>query len=113
MTRHSEIRPSQFAVLLIASGDSLPRTRARDQQADLAGNQLKQRLLARIIEIDPEPDDLLTALTGMVNEFGDPPGPTRALARLIWEEWDSARTHQDLSKWLLSQAIQVDQDGSQ
>jgi hypothetical protein len=50
MTTHDEqqppaLRPKDMALLLLASGDLLPRQRARDQQADLSGSALKSRIL--------------------------------------------------------------------
>src|SRR5688572_19007397 len=98
------IRPSQFATLLLASGESLPRLRARDQQADLAGSQLKQRILSRVMELDPDPDNFPATLEAIVEEFGEPSGPTRAVVRLVAEEWMDASAHPQLSVWLLDQA---------
>jgi hypothetical protein len=56
----------------------LPRQRARDQQADLAGLQLKRRILDRLAALDPEPADLEGALIRIVEEFGEPTGPDYA-----------------------------------
>jgi hypothetical protein len=39
------VRPKDMALLLLASGDLLPRQRARDQQADISGSTLKARIL--------------------------------------------------------------------
>src|SRR5262245_21736436 len=39
------LRPKDMALLLLASGDLLPRQRARDQQADISGSALKARIL--------------------------------------------------------------------
>lgn len=97
-------RPRQLAVLLLASGESLPRQRARDQQADRAGSQLKQRVLRRIIEMDPDPDNLLQALEQIVTEFGEPTGPTRAMAQLVFEEFVAACENTRLTAWLLDEA---------
>ena len=49
----TEIRPRDLALLLLASGDLLPRRRARDQQADRAGLDLKRRLLEGVAAFDP------------------------------------------------------------
>src|SRR5690348_12097390 len=56
------LRPRDLALLLLASGDLRPRQRARDQQADRAGLELKRRLLDRLAALDPEPDVLEVAL---------------------------------------------------
>jgi hypothetical protein len=84
------LRPRDLALLLLASGDLLPRQRARDQQADLAGMDLKRRVLDRIAALDPEPDEMQPVLFRIVEEFGNPYGPTRAIAALIHEEWLAA-----------------------
>jgi hypothetical protein len=84
------IRPRDLALLLLASGDLLPRARARDQRADLVGMELKRRVLERLVAVDPEPADLEATLARIVDEFGPPTGPTRAVAILIMDEWRTA-----------------------
>jgi hypothetical protein len=104
------IQPSQLAMLLLASRESLPRARARDQQADLAGSQLKQRVLQRIIDTDPDSKDFAAILEEIIEEIGEPTGPTRAIARIIIEEWTSAMENPELIRWLIDQAAQTTQD---
>jgi hypothetical protein len=84
------LRPRDLALLLLASGDLRPRQRARDQQADRAGLDLKRRLLDRLAALDPEPDALQEVLAAIIEEFGAPQGPTRAIAVSVWEEWQMA-----------------------
>jgi hypothetical protein len=103
---HENLRPRDLAVMLLASGDLLPRQRARDQQADLAGAELKRRVLSHVIELDPEPSELAAVLDKIVREIGEPAGPTRAIAAGVLEEFDSARTTPELLAWLLDQAAQ-------
>lgn len=98
------LRPRDLATLLLASGDLLPRQRARDQQADIAGADLKRRVLARVIELDPEPADLAAVLDSIVQEMGEPTGPTRAVASGLLEEFEAARDTPELVVWLLDQA---------
>jgi hypothetical protein len=81
------LRPRDLALLLLASGDLRPRQRARDQQADRAGLELKRQLLERIAALDPEPGELDAALVNLVGEMGPPAGPTRAIALAIRDEW--------------------------
>src|SRR5437762_254113 len=57
------VRPRDLALLLLASADLRPRKRARDQQADAAGLQLKRRLMDHLAALDPEPEDLERCLT--------------------------------------------------
>jgi hypothetical protein len=84
------LRPRDLALLLLASGEFLPRKRARDQQADRAGLELKRRLLDRLVELDPDASQVEAALFRIVDEFGSPTGPTRALALSVYEEWQVA-----------------------
>ena len=100
----SLIRPRDLAVLLLASGQLAPRERARDQQADIAGNELKRRVLGRLIELDPEPAELAPTLEQIVEEIGEPVGPTRALAASVLEELEIASRTPNLVAWLLDEA---------
>jgi len=81
------LRPRDFALLLLASGDLLPRKRARDQQADLAGLALKRRVLEGLAAHDPEPEELEATLLAIVDDLGAPTGPTRSMALALFEEW--------------------------
>jgi hypothetical protein len=84
------LRPHDFALLLLAGGDTAPRRRARDQQADTAGLALKRRILEQLIVLDPEPAALEAALVSIVERLGPPFGPTRSIALLLLEEWNLA-----------------------
>ncbi|HYT94657.1 MAG TPA: hypothetical protein VEL76_38430 [Gemmataceae bacterium] len=84
------LRPRDLALLLLASGDLRPRQRARDQQADTAGLDLKRRVLDCLAALDPEPAELEAALVRIIEEMGPPLGPTRAIATLVRDEWQTA-----------------------
>ena len=99
-----DLRPRDLATLLLASGDLLPRQRARDQQADIAGAGLKRRVLTRLVQLDPEPADTAAVLDSIVQEIGEPTGPTRAIAAGILEDFEAARNTPELVAWLLDQA---------
>jgi hypothetical protein len=102
------LRPRDLALLLLASGDLLPRKRARDQQADRTGLELKRRLLDRLAALDPEPHDLDAALLQIVDEMGPPTGPTRALAISVKEEWQMACANPSFLQHLLEQATDAE-----
>jgi hypothetical protein len=87
----ADLRPRDFALLLLASGDATPRARARDQQADRAGLDLKRQLLTVLVALDPEPDDAEAALAEAVERMGPPPGPPRAVAVALLDEWRLAQ----------------------
>src|SRR5687768_14158623 len=98
------LRPRDLALLLLASGELLPRRRARDQQADRAGLELKRNLLDRRAALEPEPEELEAALMQIVAEIGPPTGPTRALALALKEDWELACVNPAFLQHLLEQA---------
>jgi len=99
------LRPRDFAVLLLSSGELTPRQRARDQQADRAGLALKRRVLNALAALDPEPDDLEAALLAIVEELGPPTGPTRAIALALLDEWQAAIATPEWLAHLLGEAV--------
>jgi hypothetical protein len=104
------ISPKDLALFLLASGDLLPRQRARDQQADLSGSQLKARVLNELVLLDPEPAGLEAALEEIVFAFGPPTGPTRGVALSIMDDWRSAEESPAFVEWLLEQAVREGQE---
>jgi hypothetical protein len=104
MTLTPTLRPRDFALLLLASGDLLPRQRARDQAPDLAGLALQRRILDGLAARDPEPEELELALSAIVEEVGAPTGPTRAIALHVRDDYRSVAASPQLVEHLLSQA---------
>ncbi len=100
------LRPRDLALLLLASGDLRPRQRARDQQADMAGLELKRLVLDRLAALDPEPAEVEGALTRIVEELGPPFGPTRAVAALVRDEWQAACVSPEWVAHLLREAVE-------
>src|SRR5215216_4101882 len=101
----SHMRPSDLALFLLASGENMPRQRARDQQADIAGLELKRHVLNLLIAADPAPAELDAALLRIVAELGAPTGPTRAICGTIREEWQDANLVPGFTEWLIEQAL--------
>jgi hypothetical protein len=99
------LRPKDLALLLLASGDMLPRQRARDQQADLSGASLKSSVLYELVALDPEPDEIEAALDQVVARMGQPTGPTRAVATMVMEDWRAACASPAFVEWLVEQAV--------
>jgi hypothetical protein len=97
-------RPKQLAVLLMAA-HSMPRARARDQQPDIAGNQLRAALLQKLIERDPQPEEVSRVLIGIVEQRGEPTGPTRAVACSIADELQQLQSNPELTAWLVDEAM--------
>jgi hypothetical protein len=105
MTPSEPLRPRDLALLLLASGDLLPRQRARDQQADRAGLQLKRCVLDRLAALDPEPAEVEAVLFQIIEEVGPPWGPTRAVAASVYAEWQTACTTPEWVAHLLGEAV--------
>jgi hypothetical protein len=105
------LRPRDLALLLLASGSLLPRQRARDQQADRAGLGLKRRVLDRLAALDPEPEELEAALLQIIGEFGEPTGPTRAIALSLRDDWEAARASPEWVAQLLGEAVRDSAEG--
>jgi hypothetical protein len=105
----SELRPADMALFLLASGELLPRKRARDQQADLAGLELKRRVLDLLLAHDPEPEELEACLAQIVEELGPPSGPTRGICAGVRDEWEQVATTPGMIDWLLIEALREGQ----
>ena len=105
----SELRPRDLAIFLLASGDTLPRKRARDQQGDIAGLELKRRALSLLAALDPEPADLEPALLQIVEEIGPPFGPARAICAIVRDDWEAAASTPEFREWLIEQALHESQ----
>jgi hypothetical protein len=86
MTDHS-LRPRDLALLLLSSEELRPRRRKRSQSPDVAGMDLKRRLLERIAELDPEASALEATLSRLIEELGPPSGPFRSLAIGFRDDW--------------------------
>jgi hypothetical protein len=99
------LRPRDLALLLLASRDLRPRKRARDQQADRAGLELKRRVLEDVAALDPEPDDLEAALMRIVAGLGEPSGPARAIAAIVRDEWQMSCISPEWVAQLLAEAV--------
>ena len=108
----NDLRPRDFALLLLATGENLPRRRARDQQADRAGLSLKRRVLEELIAQDPDVGELQPALLAIIERFGQPFGPTRSMALTIFEEWTRAQATPDWLLQLLDANVHQDRGGA-
>lgn len=108
MNTSASLRPRDFALLLLSSRDLRPRRRARDQQADLAGLDLKRRVLVRLAALDPEPAELEAALLQITEELEPPFGPTHAIGTLIRDEWQMACVTPEWVSQLLDEAVAGD-----
>ena len=103
-------RPGDFARILLAGDGAPPRARARDQQADLAGESLRRHVLHRLVALDPDPESLDETLLAIALEQAEPTGPSRGVCSAIRQEWEMARMSPSYWSFLIAQALQADQD---
>jgi hypothetical protein len=102
-------RPGDFARILLAGDSAPPRARARDQQADLAGESLRRHVLHRLVALDPDPESLDETLLAITLEQAEPTGPSRGVCSAIRQEWEMARLSPSYWSFLIAQALQADQ----
>ncbi len=100
-------RPADVANLLLAGPGLRSRERARDQQADKAGLELKRQVLERLAALDPEPEQVDAALEQIIREVGPPYGPTRGVCLHVRSDWDAACSSPQFVPWLLEEAIRA------
>ena len=97
-------RPRDFALFLLGATEA-PRRRARDQQADATGLDLKRKVLLELAARDPDPEAVEAALMDVVDALGPPAGPTRAVARGVFDEWRFAADSPGWVPHLLGEAV--------
>ena len=100
------LRPRDWARLVLASHDCMPRQRARDQQADLAGAEIRRMILKRLIELDPDSSRLAEALNRIIIECGEPAGPVRAISVSVRDDFLDASANPELLAWLMARALE-------
>jgi hypothetical protein len=106
------MRPRDLALLLLSSGELLPRQRLRSQSPDSAGLELKRRMLQRVADLDPEPGHLDATLASLIDELGPPSGPIRALALGFRDDWQGLASNPDWLQQLRDEAAQERERGN-
>src|SRR5262245_51781588 len=81
------MRPRDLALLLLSSEELRPRKRLRSQYPDNLGMELKRTLLQRLVDIDPDAENLEATLAMLIDDLGPAPGPIRALAIGFRDDW--------------------------
>jgi hypothetical protein len=105
------MRPRDLALLLLASEELRPRKRLRSQYPDTLGMELKRSLLQRVVDVDPEADDLEAILARLIDELGPAPGPTRALAVGFRDDWRGLEANPEWLEQLREEAAREGSDG--
>lgn len=98
-------RPRDLATLLLTGPGLRMRQRARDQQADQAGLDLKRTVLLQLVALDPDPEDFDKALDQIIKDGGPPYGPTRGICLSVRNDWEAACSSPQFVAWLLQEAI--------
>src|SRR6059036_1561652 len=105
------MRPRDLALLLLSSEELRPRKRMRSQYPDVAGMELKRRLLQAVADVDPESEDLEVTLACLIDELGSPPGPFRALAIGFRDDWRGLASNPNWLDQLREEAAREGGDG--
>jgi hypothetical protein len=98
-------RPVDVCRALLAAldaADGRRRSRKRDQTPDAIGLAIKRELLERAIREDPAPSAFEGWLLNSSLNCSAPvsPGAVSAIARIIFDEWNLARSMGDFKAWL-------------
>lgn len=99
------LRPAQVCEALLSAleaSEGRRRRRKRDQTPDAFGLGVKRALLLRVVEEDPAPESFEAWLLDYPSRCAAPElvGPTRAMARAIFEEWRLAHSLGEFRHWL-------------
>lgn len=105
------MRPAEFAQYLLVAASRPPRDRARDQQADRAGEAIRRDLLHGLIARDPDATAMEAALLALVQEQGEAAGPARGVASTILEEWRMLDRSPHFLDYLVGEAIRASEPG--
>jgi hypothetical protein len=102
-----ELRPADWARFLLAASGLPPRDRARDQQADLLGEDLRRQILGRVVDLDPRADAFEAALMEIVADSAQADGPIRGVALTVLQEWEQIARSPALRSFLLREALEA------
>jgi hypothetical protein len=99
------LRPADVCRALLAAldaSDGRRRKRKRDQTADAFGLAVKRHLLERAVADDPSPEAFEGWLLAYPasREAPELEGPSFAMARAVFEEWQLAHALGSFREWL-------------
>ena len=97
------MRPRDFSLLAMSIESRMPWKLRKKRQAHDAVQELKLKLLDRVIAADPEPEELERVLVEAA--FDEPTdGPARGLVTDILLDWEMVRTSPRTALWMVEQA---------
>ncbi|HWO43351.1 MAG TPA: hypothetical protein VNO43_16275 [Candidatus Eisenbacteria bacterium] len=98
------VRPAAICRSLLAALDASEgrrKRRKRDQTPDTIGLVIKRRILERVVEEDPEPEEFEAWLLRYCQtRAAESHGAVSAMARAVLEEWQLAHRMGDFKAWL-------------
>ena len=97
------MRPRDFSLLALSIESRMPWKLRKKREAHDAFQELKLKLLDRVIAVDPDPEDLERVLVeAALEEPTD--GPARGIVTDILLDWDMVRTSPRTARWMVEQA---------
>jgi hypothetical protein len=87
------------------------RRRSRNTTADSIGLAIQRELLEEAVREEPPAEEFERWLQERCVAQGESDGAHRAMALLIWHEWQLASRAEDVSAWLRSGARSDDREG--
>jgi hypothetical protein len=87
------------------------RRRSRNTTADSIGLAIQRGLLEEAVREQPSAEEFERWLQKRCAAQGESDGAYRAMALLIWHEWQLASQMNDVSAWLTSGARSDDREG--
>lgn len=86
------------------------KRRARNTSADSIGLAIQQRLLEAAVRENPSPDEFEGWLMERCTTDGPADGPRRAMALMIWDQWQLAQRAPDVEAWIAAGSRSDDRD---
>lgn len=80
------------------------KRRKRNTTPDALGMEVKRELLEAAIDEDPDPDDFEAWLFARIQASGALTGAMRAMALVVWDEWQFALGSAGFRDWLAAGA---------
>lgn len=86
------------------------RRRARNTTADSIGLAIQRDILEAAVRDEPPPDEFEAWLLERCMAAGVSDGAQRAMALIIWDQWQLAQRAPDVQAWIVAGARSDDRD---
>ena len=78
------------------------KRRVRNTNADSIGLAIQRDILEAVVRDEPAPDEFEAWLMDRCEAEGVADGPQRAMALVIWDQWQLALRAPDIQAWILA-----------